>query len=196
MRSAPSRALGVSAAREPSESERPSTLTALASEPAEEVSNEPRRDAHLDLGDDNLDLAGCEISRAEAVVLVRVPLLRAGRDAEAAEAARSALSARSAAAICPVLVPAAAPDPSRHPRRERVLLHVLAGGPPPTRLGSPPLRRLYASRTTRHARPPPPTLPLPPPPPAAEGAGAAAPAAWLPLRTLKLRCGPSAARTP
>ena len=196
MRSAPSRALGVSAAHEPSESERPSTLTALASEPAEEVSNEPRRDAHLDLGDDNLDLAGCEISRAEAGVLVRVPLLRAGRDAEAAEAARSALSARSAAAICPVLVPAAAPDPSRHPRRERVLLHVLAGGPPPTRLGSPPLRRLYASRTTRHARPPPPTLPLPPPPPAAEGAGAAAPAAWLPLRTLKLRCGPSAARTP
>ena len=196
MRSAPSRALGESAAREPSESERPSTLTALASEPAEEVSNEPRRDAHLDLGDDNLDLAGCEISRAEAGVLVRVPLLRAGRAAEAAEAARSDLSARSAAAICPVLVPAAAPDPSRRPRRERVLLHVLAGGPPPTRLGSPPLRRLYASRTTRHARPPPPTLPLPPPPPAAEGAGAAAPAAWLPLRTLKLRCGPSAARTP
>ena len=194
MRSAPSRALGVSAAREPSESERPSPLTALASEPAEEMSNEPRRDAHLDLGDDNLDLAGCEISRAEAVVLVRVPLLRAGRDAEAAEAARSALSARSAAAICPVLVPAAAPDPSRHPRRERVLLHVLAGGPPPTRLGSPPLRRLYASRTTRHARPPPPTLP--PLLPAAEGAGAAEPAAWLPLRTLKLRCGPSAARTP
>ena len=195
MRSAPSRALGVSAAREPSESERPSTLTALASEPAEEVSNEPRRDDHLDLGDDNLDLAGCEISRAEAAVLVRVPV-RVGRDAEAAEAARSALSARSAAAICPLLVPAAAPDPSRHPRRERVLLHVLAGGPPPTRLGSPPLRRLYASRTTRHARPPPPTLPPPPPPPAAEGAGAAAPAAWLPLRTLKLRCGPSAARTP
>jgi len=168
--------LGVGAAREPSDKERPSTLTALASEPAE-VRNAPRRD-------EDLDPDGCEISRADAQLLAALDVPLAGAAPAAAVALRSALSSRSAAAISPLLVPPAVLAPGRQPIRESVVLHVCAGGPPLT-----PPRLLPAPRVTRHAPPPPPP---PPPPPAEAGAGAALSSAL----SLKLRCGPSESHTP